>query len=203
MESGSSWREIPSSVRKDFAQEEKVERHWMALQSQLLHDLERGVPEAAESGWTFDYSRVAAYRTSGDGSVAGDAVKTECDERVAQRCGEPARLAPVQKHERELGMFVRLHNKIPGMRIGVENGFGKSGKQRIDDRHWKTTANTGKSVRKGPSIRLSCRSQIPYPGRAPESESESVRFRGRRVTKVAPEVKRCRWRGLPLSRASL
>jgi hypothetical protein len=26
-----------------FAQEEKVERHWMALQSQLRHDLERGV----------------------------------------------------------------------------------------------------------------------------------------------------------------
>jgi hypothetical protein len=26
-----------------IAQEEKVERHWMALQSQLLHDLERGV----------------------------------------------------------------------------------------------------------------------------------------------------------------
>ena len=41
--SGSSWRVIPSSVRKDFAQEEKVERHWMALESQLLHDLERGV----------------------------------------------------------------------------------------------------------------------------------------------------------------
>jgi hypothetical protein len=38
----------------------------MALQSQLLHDLERGVqwiasaPEAAESGWTSDYSPVAA-----------------------------------------------------------------------------------------------------------------------------------------------
>ena len=38
----------------------------MAPQSQLLHDLERGVqwiarcPEAAKSGWTSDYSRVAA-----------------------------------------------------------------------------------------------------------------------------------------------
>ena len=51
---------------------------------------------------------------------------------MAQRCGEPARLAPVQKHERERGIFVRLHHKIPGMRIGVENGFGKSGKQRIE-----------------------------------------------------------------------
>ena len=29
--------------QEGFAQEEKVERHWMALQSQLLHDLERGV----------------------------------------------------------------------------------------------------------------------------------------------------------------
>ena len=43
-------------------------------------------------------------RTSGDG-VAGDTAITECDERVAQWCGEPARLARVQKHERELGMF--------------------------------------------------------------------------------------------------
>ena len=39
---------------------------WMAPLSQLLHDLERGVPmdrqgpETAESGWTSDYSRVAA-----------------------------------------------------------------------------------------------------------------------------------------------
>jgi hypothetical protein len=29
--------------QEGFVQEEKVERHWMALQSQLLHDLERGV----------------------------------------------------------------------------------------------------------------------------------------------------------------
>ena len=29
--------------QEGFAQEEKVERHWMALQSQLLHDLEHGV----------------------------------------------------------------------------------------------------------------------------------------------------------------
>jgi signal transduction histidine kinase len=53
---------------------------------------------------------------------------------VAQRCGEPARLAPVQKHERERGTFLRLHHEIPGMWIGVENGFGKSGKQRIEDK---------------------------------------------------------------------
>jgi len=39
---------------------------------------------------------------------------------VAQPCGEPARLAPVQKHERERGMFLRLHHEIPGMRIGVD-----------------------------------------------------------------------------------
>jgi hypothetical protein len=53
---------------------------------------------------------------------------------VAQWCGEPARLAPVQQHERERGMFLRLHHKIPGMWIGVENGFGKSGEQRIEDK---------------------------------------------------------------------
>src|SRR5271167_12941 len=29
--------------QKAFAEEEEVERHWMALQSQLLHDLERRV----------------------------------------------------------------------------------------------------------------------------------------------------------------
>ena len=29
--------------QEGFAQEEKVDRHWMALQSQLLDDLERGV----------------------------------------------------------------------------------------------------------------------------------------------------------------
>jgi hypothetical protein len=31
-------------------------------------------------------------------------------------------------------MFLRLHHKIPGVRIGLENGFGKSGKQRIADK---------------------------------------------------------------------
>jgi len=35
--------------QKGFAQEEKVERHWMALQSQLLHDLERGVQWTASA----------------------------------------------------------------------------------------------------------------------------------------------------------
>ena len=34
--------------------------------------------------------------------------------RVVQRCKEPARLAPVQQHERERGMFPRLHHEIPG-----------------------------------------------------------------------------------------
>ena len=53
----------------------------------------------------------------------------------ARRSGaEPARLAPVQQHERERGTFLRLHHEIPGMRIGVENRFGKSGKQRIEDK---------------------------------------------------------------------
>ncbi len=31
-------------------------------------------------------------------------------------------------------MFLRLHHEIPGMRIGVENGFGKFGKERIEDK---------------------------------------------------------------------
>ena len=122
--------------QESFAQEEKVERHWMSLQSQLLHDLERGVQWIASAlrqrnpdglPITLEQPRQDLWRWL----VAGDAVKTECDERVAQRCGEPARLAPVQKHERERDMFLRLHHEIPGMRIGVENGFGKSGKQRI------------------------------------------------------------------------
>jgi hypothetical protein len=36
---------------------------------------------------------------------------------VAERCGEPARPAPVQQHERQRGTFLRLHHEIPGMRI--------------------------------------------------------------------------------------
>jgi len=35
---------------------------------------------------------------------------------VAQRCGEPAGLAPVQNDERERGMVVRLHQEIPQIR---------------------------------------------------------------------------------------
>jgi hypothetical protein len=113
--------------------------HWMALQSQLLHDLERGVQWIASAlrqrnpdgfAITLEQPRQDVWRRL----VAGDAVKTECDDRVAQRCGEPARLAPVQKHQREQGMFLRLHHEILGMRIGVENGFGKSGKERIEDK---------------------------------------------------------------------
>ena len=42
---------------------------------------------------------------------------------MAQRCGEPARLAPVRKHNRERGMFLRLHHEIPGMRIGAGRGY--------------------------------------------------------------------------------
>jgi hypothetical protein len=72
--------------------------------------MDRQYLEAAESGWTSDYSqpRQDVWRWL----VVGDAVKTECDERVAQRCGELDRLAPVQKHERERGMFLRLHNTM-------------------------------------------------------------------------------------------
>ena len=40
-----------------------------------------------------------------------------------ERCGELAGRAPVQRHQRERGMFLRLHNEIPDMRIGVENGL--------------------------------------------------------------------------------
>src|SRR5271165_2146034 len=110
----------------------------MALQSQLLHDLERGVQWIASvlRERNPDGIQITLEQPLQDlrrWLVAGETVKTEFDERVAHRCGEPARLAPVQKHERERGMFLRLHHEIPGMRIGVENGFGKSGKQRIED----------------------------------------------------------------------
>jgi hypothetical protein len=113
--------------------------HWMTPKSQLPHNRERGVqmdrqrPEAAEFGWTSDCSRVAGQDLR-RWLVAGDAEKTECDERVAQRCGESPRLTPFQKHEGERGMFMRLHHEISCMRIGVENVFGKSGKQRIEDK---------------------------------------------------------------------
>ena len=32
------------------------------------------------------------------------------------------------------GMFLRLHHEIGRMRISMENGFGKSGKHRIEDK---------------------------------------------------------------------
>ena len=76
--------------QEGFAQEEKVERHWMALQSQLLHDLERGVQWIASAlrqrnpdglPITLEQPRQDLWRWL----VASDAVKTECDERVAQR----------------------------------------------------------------------------------------------------------------------
>src|ERR1700740_3268358 len=35
--------------QEGFAQEQKVERHWIALQSQLLHGLERGVQRIASA----------------------------------------------------------------------------------------------------------------------------------------------------------
>ena len=61
-------------------------------------------------------------------SVTGDAEKIELDELGAQRGKEAARPAPVQQHERERGMFLRLRREIPGMRIGLQNGSGGSGK---------------------------------------------------------------------------
>src|ERR1700675_4919996 len=78
----------------------------MTPKSQLPHNRERGVqmdrqrPEAAEFGWTSDCSRVAGQDLR-RWLVADDAEKTECDERVAQRCGESPRLTPFQKHEGE------------------------------------------------------------------------------------------------------
>jgi hypothetical protein len=123
--------------QEGFAQEEKIKR-WMTLESQLLHDLEGGVQWIASSlrrrnpdglPITLEQPRQDFWRRL----VAGDAVETEGDEGVAQRCGEPARLAPVQNDERERGMVLRLRHEIPAMRIGVKNGFGKSGKQRIEN----------------------------------------------------------------------
>ena len=61
-------------------QEEKVERHWMAPQSQLLHDLERGVQwiaSALRQRIRMDFRLVSSsrLRTSGDQLVAGDGRK--------------------------------------------------------------------------------------------------------------------------------
>ena len=77
----------------------------MALQSQLLRDLERGLQRIAG---TLRQARRAIrmnFRLLSSSPrqdvwrwlVSGDAAKTECEERVAQRCGEPARSTPVQK----------------------------------------------------------------------------------------------------------
>jgi hypothetical protein len=82
---------------ESFAQEEKVERHWMALQSQLLRDLERGLQWIAsplrQRAIRMDFRLLSSSPRQDVWRwlVAGDAVKTECEERVAQRCGEPAR----------------------------------------------------------------------------------------------------------------
>ena len=73
--------------QEGFAQEEKVKRHWMALQSQLLHDLEGGVQWIANSlrQRNPDGLPIALEQPRQDfwrWLVAGDAVKTECLERV-------------------------------------------------------------------------------------------------------------------------
>ena len=44
---------------------------------------------------------------------------------MAKRRGEPARLAPVQQHERERGLFLRLHHKIPGLVERTASEFGR------------------------------------------------------------------------------
>jgi hypothetical protein len=112
----------------------------MALQSQLLRDLERGLQWIAsalrERAIRMDFRLLSSSPRQDVWRwlVAGDAVKTECEERVAQRCGEPARPGSNPEARAWAGhVFLRLHHEIPGMRIGLENGFGKSGKQRIED----------------------------------------------------------------------
>ena len=74
--------------QEGFAQEEKVDRHWMALQSQLLHDLERRVQWIARAPWQRDPNGFPISLEEPPQDVwrrllADDAVKTECDERVA------------------------------------------------------------------------------------------------------------------------
>src|ERR1700686_5227218 len=73
--------------QEGFAQEEKIKRHWMALQSQLLHDLERGVQWIASTlrrrnpdglPITLEQPRQDFWRRL----VAGDAVETKSDEGV-------------------------------------------------------------------------------------------------------------------------
>ena len=109
IEIGSSRRIIPSSVRKDLRTRRRLSgTGWLcrpvAARSRTRRAMDRQCPEAAESGWTSDYSR-EPRQDVWRWLVAGDTVNTECDEHVAQRCGEPARLAPVQKHERERACF--------------------------------------------------------------------------------------------------
>ena len=59
--------------QEGFAQKEKVDWHWMAMQSQLLHDLERGVQwiaSALRQRIRMDFRLLSSsrVRTSGDGS---------------------------------------------------------------------------------------------------------------------------------------
>jgi hypothetical protein len=111
----------------------------MALQSRLLHDIERGMQGVASAvrqqnpdrfAITLEQPRQDIWRWL----IASGAVKIECEESVPEPgAGERPRLAPVQSKSVAGACFLRLHHEIPGMRIGVENGFGKSGKQRIED----------------------------------------------------------------------
>jgi hypothetical protein len=116
--------------QEGFAQEEKVERQLpakpVAARSRtrrIASVLRQRNPDGFPI--TLEQPRQDLWRWL----VAGDAVKTECDERVAQRCGEPARQAPVQKHEPERGMFLLLHNAIgkPGrLFVGLGSASGKT-----------------------------------------------------------------------------
>ena len=70
-------------------------------------------------------------RTSGDGSSP---VTQQLQSAMsAWRSGAESRPAWLQSRSTSVNWacFLRLHHEIPGMRVGVENGFGKSGKQRI------------------------------------------------------------------------
>ena len=79
---------------------------------------------------TIEIGPVESQELNAPGSHDGFALRTpstECDERVAQRCGESRAVAvSVQKHERERGLFLPLHNTIGKPGDGLRSASGKT-----------------------------------------------------------------------------
>ena len=117
MEDRTNFRNAPTIV---------VHLHKFLLQRAREMNRERS---RGQSG-TIEIGPVESQELNAPGSHDGFALRTpstECDERVAQRCGESRAVAvSVQKHERERGLFLPLHNTIGKPGDGLRSASGKT-----------------------------------------------------------------------------